>query len=105
MSVIDPGHPSAKLQIIVDDMRAELRKGMGGFFRIVDERCPGPVNIDVTPDGITWLVTVKCGERTIWTTGDALSVKPDEFISGLYVFVVACLKAAGKPSPAAPRAS
>jgi hypothetical protein len=53
--------------------------------------------VEVTPDGVTWLVRVSCGERIIFDATTTSCVNPDEFVNGLYVFMRGCLKAAQAP--------
>lgn len=96
MTMINDGN-RAGFQRFVDFVRKELAKGFGGNFMLEHPKCPSPVVVRITPDGVSWLVTVQCGDRFIFTNGEPQAVKPDEFVSGLYVFFVACLKAAAKP--------
>lgn len=97
MSFITPAM-QASFQRAIDATREHLKNGVGGNYRFEHPSCPAPVDIFVRPDGISWLVTVKCGERTLWTTGEPQSVNPADFLNGLYVFVVASLKAASLPA-------
>ena len=95
---------SDNLQEIVDAIRKELREHgpMGAGFAIAHPSLKDPLVVEVTPDGVTaWLVKVTVGKRVLFDTGDRLCVHPDEFISGLYVFIRACIKAAieGPPKP------
>ena len=87
------------LQQIVDEMREHYAKNMGGIFEIASATLPAPLVVDVVPDGLMWLLKVSCGDRVLYDTGMAMAVKPQEFLSNLYVFVRACMKAAITPAP------
>jgi hypothetical protein len=91
---------SDNVQQIADEIRAALRKGYGGSFRIEHPDIAHPLDLDVIVDGATaWLVKLRCGERVLFDTGHQLCVKPDELISGLYVFLRAAIRAMTTPAP------
>lgn len=90
------------LQKITDDIRADLAQRGYGLYTIAHPELRDPLELYIVPDGATArLVRVKVGERVLFDTGDQLCVHHDDLISGLYVFLRACIKAATTP-PARP---
>lgn len=92
---------SDNLQQISDDIRAELRRTGGWCVTdIAHHALKEPLRLDVRSDGVSaWLVTATCGDRVLFDTGHSLCVHPDEFLSGLYVFLRACIRALTMPAP------
>lgn len=87
------------LQQVTDEIRAHLRKGLGGYFTIEHPALAHPLKLDVTPDGVTSLVRLTCGERVLFDATDHFAVDPEELISSLYVFLRAAIKAMTTPAP------
>lgn len=85
---------SDNLQQIVDEMRRHLVVGSFAIWEIAHPALPKPLQLDVIPDGVTWIVTVKCGDRSIFDG----PVDPEEFVASLYVFLRAAIRAAARPT-------
>lgn len=78
--------PKDNLQEIVDNIRAALKThGGGGYWSIKHPLLEHPLELDVTPDGTTWFVSLKCGGRVLFDTGPTMSVEPEHFMFNLYV--------------------
>jgi hypothetical protein len=82
--------PGNNLQEVVDSIRADLRDGFGGFWRLHGDNIPKEILLEVRPDGVTWLVGVSIGSDY----KENIAVDPKEFVSNLYVLVVKWLKEA-----------
>lgn len=84
------------LQAIVDEMRETLSRGTGGLWAIRHDKLAQMLYFEVVPDGITWLVFAKCGERRLmW--GEA--VVPDALLSELYVLLRRFIRQLTEPAP------
>jgi hypothetical protein len=97
---VTPATSYPTLQAVVDDIRVELKKGMGCYTRIEHPRLPAPIWLEVIPDGITWLVAIECDGRSFTQhspTETYQAVDPDEFTSNLYVILVAVIRSYTKP--------
>ena len=85
---------SDNLQIIVDEMREELARGIGGFWSIQHDKLAQPLFFEVVPDGTSWLVFAECGDqRLMW--GDA--VDPKAVLSNLYVLLRHFIRVLAEP--------
>lgn len=74
---------SDNLQAIVDDIRAQLATGASVYTRIELDGGLEPLWLEVIPDGVTWLVRLQHGDRTLH---DA-AAEPKAFVSNLYVWL------------------
>lgn len=82
----------AQLQKAADRFRADLAKGFGGKWRI-EGLAADPLDIDVTPDGVTWLAKIRCGQRVFLDR----SVDPTAFQDNLVAVLVICARALSAP--------
>jgi hypothetical protein len=87
---------SDNLQALVDEMRAELSKRMGGYWRLQHDKLAQPLYFEVVVDGTTsWLVFAECGDqRLMW--GQA--VEPQAFLADLYVLLRRLLRQLTDPA-------
>lgn len=90
--------PPDNLQEIVDSIREDLSKGQGGSWQIGHPDLETPMLLDIRVDGVNaWLVKLACGEQVVFDTGYASSVKPEEFVNKLYVFLRAAINTLTHP--------
>lgn len=81
------------LQEIADEMREEVRTRGYCFREIVHAQLAHPLSVDLIPDGINWIVRVRCGERMI---SDTFATR-DTILNEMYAFLRACIKLAAAP--------
>jgi hypothetical protein len=86
------------LQQIVDEMRADITASGGGFWKLVSDKLPAPLFIEIIPDGLDCIVIAQCEDRTIHGTGYDTAVPRDKLLSDLYVFVRHLMKEAVSPT-------
>jgi hypothetical protein len=89
-----PTMPS-NLQSIVDGMRLDLARGLGGSWSIEHPEIHRPIKMVVTPDGVSWLVRVACGDRFVFDS----AVEPQAFLSSLHSFVVYVIRTLTAKAP------
>jgi hypothetical protein len=90
------------LQAIVDEMRAELRGGSGGYWQIHHDSLPAPIFIEIIRDGSRWLLGVDCDGRSLcesatMVNGVYVPVDIDELLANIYVLIRRWIKAVVDP--------
>ncbi len=90
------------LQVIVDEMRAELRSGSGGYWQILHDSLPAPMFIEIIRDGSRWLLGVDCNgcslcESATMVNGVYMPIELDDLVANIYVLIRRWIKTAVHP--------
>ena len=90
------------LQVIVDEMRTELRSGSGGYWQLVHDSLPAPMFIEVIRDGSRCLLGVECDGRSLFESASMVNgvyvpIELAELVANIYVLIRRWMKAVVDP--------
>jgi hypothetical protein len=81
---------TVQLQKMVDDYRAHCAKALPVPLSIGNiPGVTGRLDIDVIPDGVSWIVSIRCGDKMLLPE---FACDPQSFLDNLYTNIVACIR-------------